>query len=271
MFRNFFTFLLPLSQDWNDLVFKNRNKIYGAYLLRKRYPANMSFAFVIANVFLLSILIIPFIRCNEESEMYTFTDVVLQEPPPMRLPELPSKSIPNRQIPQDLKIATETKSKKPSAEIPVIIDDKQDDPSEIKKEKTNASDTKDTESSVASSDSILTYSQTEGEGEIAVDFADVMPQFPGGNSALIRFLSSKLIYPLSAHQNKIEGVVVIGFVIDKNGRLRNPKILKALYPDCDAEALRVVRMIPDWIPAKNQGRNVSINFRLPIEFKLARR
>jgi protein TonB len=87
---------------------------------------------------------------------------------------------------------------------------------------------------------------------------------------LSRFIASKLVYPNTAVTNRVEGVVVVGFIVDQDGKVRQPRIIKSLYPACDEEALRVVRLIPEWIPARNKNRTVSFNYRMPIEFRLNR-
>ncbi len=262
---------MPSFSDLTDLVFKDRNKVYGAYVLRKEYSKNMSIAFLISTLLVVGILIIPFLSFENKSDEYMMTDVILHTPPAMRLPSFPEKTVKPADLSKEKNQEKETERKKENTDKPKVTKDDTKEPEPTKKDPKTEGVSENDSSNAMNSDSLLGSTSTDGEGDLVVDFADIMPQFPGGHGALLRFLSSKLIYPLPAHQNRIEGIVVIGFVIDKNGRLRNPKVIQSLYPACDEEALRVIRLIPDWIPAKNQGRNVSINFRMPIEFKLARK
>lgn len=94
-------------------------------------------------------------------------------------------------------------------------------------------------------------------------------EFPGGVSALSKWISENINYPQDAYNNDIEGRTVIKFVIWKDGSIRDPVVLKsALNRDLDAEALRIVQSMPKWIPAKNLGVYVNSYFNLPIVFKL---
>lgn len=94
------------------------------------------------------------------------------------------------------------------------------------------------------------------------------PEFPGGEAALLRYLSDNIRYPKNAHDNKIEGRVVISFVIQKDGTIGETKILRSVDPELDAEAERVVRSLPVFTPGKMNGKAVAVWYSLPIAFKL---
>ena len=94
------------------------------------------------------------------------------------------------------------------------------------------------------------------------------PEFPGGEAALLKYLSDNIRYPKNAHDNKIEGRVVISFVIQKDGTIGETKILRSVDPELDAEALRVVRSLPAFTPGKMNGKAVAVWYSLPIAFKL---
>ena len=95
-----------------------------------------------------------------------------------------------------------------------------------------------------------------------------MPEFVGGMSALMRYLSTNIRYPYSAQRKKIEGRVVVGFIVDKTGKVRKVEIMKSLNRACDKEAVRVVRKMPPWNPGMQDGKPVSTKFSLPILFTL---
>ncbi len=97
--------------------------------------------------------------------------------------------------------------------------------------------------------------------------ADVMPAFPGGEPALYRFLSSQIRYPEAALRNKIEGKVFVRFIIQKDGSLTEVKVMKGIGFGCDEEALRVVRMMPAWIPGEIAGQQVPVYSSLAVNFK----
>lgn len=268
MIRSLITSITCRESDIDDLLFMQRNKQYGAFLLRKRYARNMSIALAISVFIFLICLILPSVNWEKEPVLYNMTEVVLEAPPELDMPKLQTK--PTQATSQNVKEEIKkTKPVKPDEQTNVVKD-KEVEPVKSKEADTRDTSVNETSSAPAPSDSLQGNKDSNGEGDLPFDFVDVMPQFPGGQGSLKRFIASKSVYPGSALQNKIEGTVIVGFVIDKYGRLRSPKILKSLYPACDEEALRVVRLIPDWIPAKNQGRNVSINFSMPIEFKLKR-
>lgn len=93
-------------------------------------------------------------------------------------------------------------------------------------------------------------------------------QFPGGLSAMMKYLSSNVHYPESAQQNNIQGRVIVQFVIKKDGSIGEVKVIRGVDESLDAEAIRVVKAMPRWEPGKNNGLPVSYWFVLPISFKL---
>ena len=96
-----------------------------------------------------------------------------------------------------------------------------------------------------------------------------MPQFPGGDEALMQYLSKNIKYPASAQENNIQGRSVIEFVVNKDGSVVDPKVIKALDPACDKEALRVIKAMPKWNPGKQRGKPVRVKYTVPVSFRLA--
>lgn len=94
-------------------------------------------------------------------------------------------------------------------------------------------------------------------------------EFPGGQSALMTFLSNNIRYPEAAQQNGISGRVIVKFVVEKDGSISSASVVKGVDRDLDAEALRVVRRMPKWKPGKNSGQPVRSYFTLPVTFKLS--
>jgi TonB family protein len=95
-----------------------------------------------------------------------------------------------------------------------------------------------------------------------------MPQYPGGEQMLMNFVMDNLHYPADAIEKKVEGRVIIRFVISETGDITNVDVIKSLNPACDAEAVRVVRMMPKWEPGVQKGKKVPVYFTLPIVYKL---
>ena len=95
-----------------------------------------------------------------------------------------------------------------------------------------------------------------------------MPQFPGGMGEAMRFLAQNIKYPKAAQQAKIEGRVIVQFVVGKDGSVSDIQIMRSVSPDLDAEAIRVVGMMPKWIPGKQRGKAVTVKYTMPIMFRL---
>lgn len=98
---------------------------------------------------------------------------------------------------------------------------------------------------------------------------DHPPQFPGGDKGIMNYLSQNIKYPIEAQKKKIEGMVVLRFVVNKTGEVTDVTILRSLSPETDEEATRVVSAMPKWIPGKQGGKEVDVYYTLPIQFKLS--
>lgn len=94
-----------------------------------------------------------------------------------------------------------------------------------------------------------------------------MPVFAGGNDSINIFIMKNLKYPDSAKKDNIKGRVYVGFVVTKIGSIANIKIIKGIREDLNNEAIRLVKMMPNWKPGKQNGRSVNSRFNLPIDFK----
>lgn len=93
-------------------------------------------------------------------------------------------------------------------------------------------------------------------------------EFPGGAVALIKWINENLIYPANAMDSKIEGRVLVKFVVEKDGSISNASIFKSVDPDLDRESIRLVNSMPEWKPGEMQGVPVQSYFILPVTFKL---
>ena len=105
---------------------------------------------------------------------------------------------------------------------------------------------------------------TEWVGEII----SPQPSFPGGSQALISFLRENTKYPEQAKKDSIEGRVVVAFIIDTDGSITDPEVVRGVHPLLDAEALRVVKLMPKWEPGTENGTPVKVKYNLPISFKM---
>ena len=95
-----------------------------------------------------------------------------------------------------------------------------------------------------------------------------MPQFPGGSGALIKYLASHIRYPKQAKSEGDQGKVYASFIVNKDGRISNIKIIRDVSPSLDAEVIRVVKSMPHWTPGEQKGQKVRVRFTLPVRFSL---
>ena len=100
------------------------------------------------------------------------------------------------------------------------------------------------------------------------DVVEQMPSYPGGMGALMQFLSTHIKYPVGAQKTGSQGRVVTTFVVENDGSISDVKIGKSVHPALDAEAIRVVKSMPKWIPGKQGGKQVRVKYTLPITFRL---
>ncbi len=100
------------------------------------------------------------------------------------------------------------------------------------------------------------------------DTAEKMPEFPGGEEALMKYLKNHLKYPESAKENDKEGRVIVQFVVDKNGKVNNVEVVRGVDAALDSEAVRMVSEMPEWTPGEQNGKPVNVKYTLPVLFKL---
>ena len=106
------------------------------------------------------------------------------------------------------------------------------------------------------------------DGEDVFDMVEEMPAYPGGMEELMKFLQTHVKYPKEAEEKGQQGRVLVTFVVEKNGSITNAKVVKSVSPELDAEALRVVKSMPNWTPGKQRGEAVRVKFTIPIVFRL---
>lgn len=106
--------------------------------------------------------------------------------------------------------------------------------------------------------------------EYAALSEEIMPVFPGGEEALIKYLKENVVYPKLAYNNKIEGRVEVDFIIERDGSISNVKIRRPLGYGCDEEAMRVIRNMPRWKPGMQDGKPVRVSYMIPLKFTLTK-
>lgn len=106
------------------------------------------------------------------------------------------------------------------------------------------------------------------DGEKVFDVVEVPPSFPGGPMELIKFLQQNIKYPVEAAEKKVQGRVVVKFVINKDGSVSDVSVMKSVSPELDTEAVRVVKAMPKWEPGRQKGKTVNVRYVLPVTFRL---
>ncbi|MBR2196380.1 MAG: energy transducer TonB [Salinivirgaceae bacterium] len=117
-------------------------------------------------------------------------------------------------------------------------------------------------------DQIYRHEEEEEEEDIPFNTAEVMPQFPGGDIALQKYIASHLQYPLTAIENNTQGKVYVQFVVNKRGDVENVSIVRGVDASLNKEAIRVVESLPKFSPGLQHGKPVSVIYTVPIYFKL---
>ncbi|MBO4371504.1 MAG: energy transducer TonB [Bacteroidales bacterium] len=113
--------------------------------------------------------------------------------------------------------------------------------------------------------------QEEEQEEESTPFVIVedMPEFKGGEKALLKYIAEHVNYPEMAKENDIQGTVYVGFVVNEKGKVTNVSVLRGVDPLLDKEAIKVIENLPDWKPGKQSGKNVKVRMQVPIKFQLA--
>jgi len=263
------------SQKWIALVFEGKNKQYGAYVQREessdRHLKAMALITILAlgSIFLPGLIksVLPAPKDIEQVTDVTLSDIVKQDVPPEN--QIKQIEVPP---PPDLKATV--------AFTPPVI--KKDE--EIKDEQLIKSQQELTETKAD-----ISVATVQGSEKGTVDIADlqehkvivaepekpqifshveVMPQFPGGDAALMKWLSENINYPTIAQEQGISGRVSLRFVVKPDGSVDDVQVIKGLDPSCDKEAVSKVKRMPKWIPGKQNGNPVYVYYQLPVTFRL---
>ncbi|MGI6242037.1 MAG: TonB family protein [Prevotella sp.] len=111
--------------------------------------------------------------------------------------------------------------------------------------------------------------KTDQDGKKVYAISEEMPTFPGGTSAMMKYLASNIKYPKECHEKGIQGRVIVQFIVQKDGSISNVKVVRSIDPLLDAEAVRVVSGMPKWTPGKMKGKPVNVHYTIPISFQLS--
>jgi protein TonB len=266
-----------LQSNLLDILFENRNKAYGAYELRSHYNQRITKAMGITVLLVLSFGLMQSFNVPHKKGRVVFEtkDVLLANAP--TIPEK-EKEVPKEKpaIKQPKEVATVQFTK------PIIVDKPVEAVADLKKldEAVISTATKDgpkigpTDIEPLTPKSLGTSTTGEVkpvEPEAAPEpfvIAEKMPEFPGGRDALIKFLQKNLRQPDDFEEGQ-KMTVVAQFVVNAEGNIVDIQIIKNGRKDLDAEVTRVIRKMPNWIPGRQNGRNVPVFFKVPVTFMAA--
>ncbi len=282
------------SKEWTDLIFEGKNKEFGAYALRQASDRrhNLAVLYVIAGLALVLILAwlygmyraekeraekerVAELLANIEQEQFDELTVELDLPEENQMEQ--QEEIPEPEVEEAL--AEEILNTEKFTEFLVQKDE------DVKEEVKSADDVKDTSTALGSTDFdqgtddlnivrvhknevIVEEKKPEPVEDKVFTSVEQMPQFPGGDVALLKYISDHIKYPTIAMENNVQGKVVVQFVVTRDGSIGEVKVARGKDPDLDKEAVRVVKTLPKFIPGKMNGQAVNVWYTLPINFKL---
>lgn len=266
------------SGEWCDMVFEGKNKEYGAYNLRMTSSKRHIGAFLASIVFVGVVASVPsFLNAVKPAHQNLGGVDQVFELSTLVDPEIPKENVIRNEIappPPPVRASIQFTP-------PVITEDSKVDAEKEMKANEELLEKKDLQISFTTNEEGSTDRNAvnpeelrenrviiEEKPEPPVTFAEQMPQYPGGDAELMKYISSNLKYPTLAAENEIEGRVTISFVVGKDGTVSDIKVVKTLDPSCDKEAVRVVRSMQRWIPGMQNGRPVAVYYTLPILFRL---
>ncbi|MFZ4705843.1 MAG: energy transducer TonB [Bacteroidales bacterium] len=250
-----------MFEAMDEIVFEHRNKLYGAYFLRKLYNKHVTRALLISIAIMLVGLAYPLVssyyalRRAKYIEKSVSAEMLKMDKPKEAAPPPPPP--PPEAEEQKVKFVAPIVTTDSVVETPDIFN--QDD---LNKKPIEAVAVEEVSAAV-----VEEVIEVE-EAKPIFTIVEEMPSFPGGEGELAKFLGANIVYPQIAKESGIQGTVYVSFVVDSKGKVTDVRVLRGIGGGCDEEALRVVRMMPSWRPGKQNGQSVRVQFNMPIRFTL---
>jgi periplasmic protein TonB len=254
-----------VNEDRAELVFENRNKEYGAYQIRKNYEKQVIRAFLFTLGAIVLAVAIPVIinlisKMDFSSKTVVSEEISLAEPPSIdKATPPPPPVIPPPPVVKTIKFTP-----------PVVVKDEevQDEPPPTQEEMKDVQISTVTQEGNTTEDLPPENPVVDPDEGKVFTIVEEMPSFPGGEDKMLEYIARNIKYPPVARENNITGRVYVSFVVDKDGKIKEAKILRGIGGGCDEEALRVVKSMPDWKAGRQNGRSVQVQFNLPVNFTL---
>ena len=273
------------SREWCDLVFEGKNKDFGAYVIRtnsaKRH--NLAVLWALIGTIIFGLITFGLVKANqylEEKRLAEWGEQVevlidmTQEAEESKAeliedkkPEVIQEEVSKTYQATELQIVED---KNVREEDEIVSFDERMQTNAIAGRVTNSEGSTDLNNFKERIDEIVVEAPVEPEAKPEQIFKSVeqMPQFPGGDEALLKYLSSHINYPPMAAENNIQGRVVVQFVVDKTGKVGEVKIARSVDKELDNEAVRVCKSLPKFTPGRQNGQPVAVWYTLPVTFKL---
>lgn len=248
---------------FDDIVFEERNKEYGAYKLRKRYNRTVAIALLIGILILGTAVITPYINAkalenrSKRAERQVEIKMEKLDQPNEQIAPPPPPPPPPTDVVQQQKYVP-----------PVVVDSiRPEDVKQLMTADQAQTEVKNTEvvEPVQQVKEEVQESEAEPEPFVVVE---EMPMFPGGEKALQQYIADHTEYPEIAKENNIQGKVIVRFCVTPKGGVSQVSVLKGVDPELDKEAIRVVNTLPTFKPGKQGGKPVPVWYMVPINFTL---
>ena len=268
---------------WVDMVFDGKNKSYGAFQLRKGTSSRnikSLIILVIAAALVGGFLAWKVIEQKQAEQQAAYMeamelsklqkDAKKNEKKEVIKPKIePKKEIPVARQTQKFTAPIIKKDELVKEENQVKQMDKLDDKVAVGAE--NHDGTKDRNIEAVRNDIAVNTPPPAPKEEVTnkvFDVVEVMPSYPGGQGALLSYLSTHVKYPVVAQENGVQGRVTVSFVVERDGSITDVHVVRSVDPSLDREAARVVSSMPNWQPGKQNGSAVRVKFNVPVQFKL---
>ncbi len=271
-----------ISNEWTDLVFEGRNQSYGAYQLRKSTGKRNLWALIIvalaAVLLYLGLQLQRMAEANKKVENTQAVELAKLNTEKKKEAKVEKKEI-IRQEPE--KVVEQVKSSVKFTAPIIKKDEEVKEEDEIKLDEVQKSDKAVGAFTVEGNDEVGGAVLKAKEDIAAPEppkhvveetkiftVVEQMPMYPGGDAALMGYLRDNIHYPTVAAENGMQGRVVVGFVVERDGSITDVKVLRSVDPSLDREAMRVVKSMPRWTPGKQNGSAVRVKYQVPVTFRL---
>jgi periplasmic protein TonB len=250
-------------ESLEDLVFKKRNKEYGSYYLRKNYRRYITISMIAGLLLLSGAVAYPLIsaymnksRLIREKEKTVSAEMM--NIPKEELPPPPPPPPPPEALVEKVKFTA-----------PVVVEDTNIESGLMTQDDLSAkpaeAPSEEVEIEIVEEKPQVIEQKVEAEIFTVVE---EQPAYPGGEEARMKYLQENIKYPEEAKELGIQGRVFVTFVVEVDGSITDVRVLRGIGGGCDEEAVRVVRGFPKWVPGKQRGVPVRVQFNLPIKFTL---